>query len=101
ARERLMRRDHPPELHPDSVYAGLAAVRIDDRIPPSIYVADYANGVIPDWRVHSREETHGVVHLVVFDMSNVYAADSRPGQLSLFSDSHLCCPAVHILSSPA
>lgn len=103
-----LRRDYPPELRKSAVHAALRALQVSEAIPPNIYVADYADGVIPDWRIHSREDTEaGVVILVAFDLSNSYVAGSEPAtrdglaQFSLFGDGHMCYPAVRILSSQA
>ena len=100
------RATHPAVTSRQEVYRLLAALAPGDVIPPEVYVADYADGSIPDWRIQSREAANGVVMLVAFDMSNTYAAGSLPAsqgttQFSLFGDGHVCYPAVRILSSQA
>lgn len=88
------RSDYPPELEPGAVYHDLAALRPGDAVPAHIYVSDYSDGTIPDWRIHHREEHYDLFLLIAFDMSNTY------GQLSLFDDADTVhYPAVRILSS--
>lgn len=102
--------DYPPEIQPAHLYALLTALQPGDAVPPQVYVADYANGVMPDWRIQSREDTDsGLVVLVALDYSNVYLADGATvtpvrqdgvAQLSLFGGQERRYPAVRILSSP-
>ena len=94
------RRDYPPLLEPQAVYETLKALHLGDAIPPQIYVSDYRDGVIPDWRIHYSVFRGVNVLLVAFDMSNTYHPGGQPAQQMGLFDNDLCYPAVRIISSP-
>lgn len=97
----MNRTDHPPLLERHAIYEALRALRIGEAIPPEVYVSDYRDGEIPDWRIHYRERMGASVLLIVLDMTNTYWPGGQPTeQMSLF-DEDVRYPAVRIISSPA
>lgn len=95
----MKRCDCPPVLEPHTVYDALKALQVDDSVPQQIYVSDYRDGEIPDWRIHYRQSRGASVLLIAFDHSNAYRQGGHPAeQLSLFGD-EVRYPAVRIISS--
>lgn len=95
------RGDHPPLLEPHAVYESLHTLRVGDAVPPQIYVSDYRDGTIPDWRIHYRARMGASVLLIALDTTNTYWPGDQPAaQMSLF-DEEVRYPAVRIISSPA
>lgn len=96
----MKRCDCPPTLEPRAVYQALKPLYLGDAVPPQIYVSDYNDGEIPDWRIRYRERQGASVLLIAFDHSNAYWPGGQPAtQLCLFDD-EVRYPAVRILSSP-
>lgn len=94
----MKRIDYAPLLEPRAVYEALKRLYLGDAIPPEVYVSDWQDGKIPDWRIHYRETLGRSVLLVVFDMDNTYRPGGQPAtQMSLF-DNDVRYPAVRIIS---
>jgi hypothetical protein len=61
------------------MYAALKELQAGDKVPADIYIADYKDGEIPDWRVAERTipnaENKGLFVLYLEDMSNIGKTD--------------------------
>jgi hypothetical protein len=55
----MMRSDHLPLYRSEDIYKMVAQLEIGVTIPLQIYIQDYADGQIPEWRIAEREDIGG------------------------------------------
>jgi len=71
----LLRRDHPPRVELEAIYAALIALQVGEIVPPEVYIKDYSVGTIPEWTVKSRElKKQGYLVLVLIDPNGTVEA---------------------------